>query len=74
MHLGLWSVVFSQLKEFFGDIFVFPMGAVPKPHDPSVYRPTSDHSRTGLNAATILGILGHSLDAYKQLEYLLHRS
>ena len=47
------------------------MGAVPKPHAPTVMRPTSDHTRTGLNMATVLGILGHSLDAYKQLEHLL---
>ena len=49
------------------------MGAVPKPHHPEVMRPTSDHTRTGLNVATILGILGHSLDAYKRLEYLFSR-
>ena len=73
VQLGLWSDVSESLKGFFGDYYVFPMGAVPKPHAPTVYRPTSDHTRTGVNAATILGLLGHSLDAYKQLEHLLHR-
>ena len=73
VRLGLWSDVAESLKGFFGDYYVFPMGAVPKPHALTVYRPTSDHTRTGVNAATILGLLGHSLDAYKQLEHLLHR-
>lgn len=74
LRLGPWSDVRESLIGFFGNIFVFPLGAVPKPHAPTVYRPTSDHTRTGLNAATILGILGHSLDAYKQLEFLLSRN
>ena len=71
--LGPWGVVRDWLVQHFGDFYVFPMGAVPKPHQPEVMRPTSDHTRTGLNAATILGILGHSLDAYKRLEYLFSR-
>jgi hypothetical protein len=74
LRLGLWSSILGSLKELFGNFYVFPMGAVPKPHAPAVYRPTSDHTRTGLNAATILGILGHSLDAYKQLEFLLSQN
>ena len=74
LRLGLWSDVRESLASFFGDFYVFPLGAVPKPHAPTVFRPTSDHTRTGLNAATILGILGHSLDAYKQLEFLLTRN
>ena len=48
------------------DFFVFPLGAVPKPHAPDVMRPTSDHTRTGFNAATVLGILGHSLDSVQR--------
>ena len=55
--LGLWDDVKTKIGDLFEDYFVFPMGAVPKPHDPSVYRPTSDHTRTGLNAMVILGIL-----------------
>ena len=73
INLGAWSDVKQWLQSYFGDYFVFPMGAVPKPHQPEIMRPTSDHTRTGLNAATILGILGHSLDAYKRLEYLFSR-
>ena len=73
IKLGTWAAVKGWLAQHFGDFYVFPMGAVPKPHQPEVMRPTSDHTRTGLNAATILGILGHSLDAYKRLEYLFSR-
>ena len=36
-----------------------------------VWRPTDDHTRTGLNAHTILGILKHSLNTYKEVEWLL---
>ena len=72
IRLGLWADVSNLLGDLFGaDYFVFPMGAVPKPHAPTVMRHTSDHTRTGLNMATVLGILGNSLDAYKQLEHLL---
>ena len=72
--LGLWDALEAQLRSSFPDFFIFPMGAVPKPHKPDVMRPTSDHTRTGFNAATVLGILGHSLDAYRQLEHLFHRN
>ena len=72
--IGPWDDVKDALRSHFGDFFVYPMGAVPKPHQPDVMRPTSDHTRTGLNAATILGILGHSLDTYKKLEFLLTRN
>ena len=73
IKLGAWAAVKDWLVQHFGNFYVFPMGAVPKPHQPDVMRPTSDHTRTGLNAAIILGILGHSLDAYKRLEYLFSR-
>lgn len=72
--LGQWVDVKDALASQFGDYYIFPMGAVPKPHDPTVMRPTSDHTRTGFNVATVLGILGHSLDAYKQLEFLFSRN
>ena len=47
------------------------MGAVPKPHQPEVMRPTSDHTKTGFNAATIMGILKHSLDSFNQASFRL---
>ena len=72
--LGLWSSVREQLREAFPDYFIFPMGAVPKPHDPSVFRPTSDHTRTGLNALIILGILAHTLNIYPDVAWLLKQN
>ena len=72
--LGPWSQVKVTLYGLYKHFFIFPMGAVPKPHQPSVMRPTSDHSRTGLNAATVMGILGHSLDTYKRVAWLLNKN
>ena len=57
------------------------MGAVPKPNqDPAlppeqlVMRPTSDHTKTGLNALTLLGILAHSLNVYPEVAWLLKQN
>jgi hypothetical protein len=61
------------LRTFFGDARVFPMGAAAKASDPTISRPTDDHTRTGFNAYTVLGILGHSLDAFNQVCALLTR-
>ena len=72
--LGLWANVRADLAALFGDYFIFPMGAVPKPHDPSVFRPTSDHTKTGLNALTVLGILAHSLNVYPEVAWLLKQN
>ena len=63
-----WSIFFGDFRHF---PFVFPMGGVPKPHEPSVIRPTSDHTKTGFNEHTVLGILKHSLDAYNQVCWCL---
>ena len=71
--LGPWSVVRSALEELKIMYFCFPMGAVPKPHQPEVMRPTSDHTKTGFNAATIMGILKHSLDSFNQASFMLQR-
>jgi hypothetical protein len=71
--LGLWSDLKSVLSESYKDYFVFPMGATPKPHQPDVMRPTSDHTRTGLNAATVVGILKHSLDTYNEVAWFLKK-
>ena len=65
IHLGVWSEALKSLvRATFRASFIFPMGAVPKkvvdPNAPIEYRPTSDHSRTGLNAATDLSFLRHS--------------
>ena len=71
--LGLWSVVKAELDAMFADYFVFPMGATPKPHQPDVMRPTSDHTRTGLNAQTVMGLLRHSLDTYNEISWFLKK-
>ena len=63
--LGQWSHrLFAYVKERFDNFFVFPMGAVQKALEPGEYRPTCDHSRTGLNAATTLESLRHALIAH----------
>ena len=53
LHLG--SVVYetlSVIRQVFDKAFIFPMGTTAKPLEPDKYlRPTSDHTRTGLNAA-----------------------
>ena len=72
--LGLWSNVRAELGALFADYFVFPMGAVPKPHDPTVFRPTSDHTRTGLNSMVVLGLLAHSLNVYPEVAWLLKQN
>ena len=52
---------------------IFPMGAVPKNQllEPGAFRPTDDHTRTGLNAATDLTGLAHSLTAYSDIARFL---
>jgi hypothetical protein len=52
---------------------VFSMGAVAKPMEPGVMRPFSDHTRSGLNAATDQTFFRHTLDAYESVAiYLKH--
>ena len=55
------------------DYFVFPMGAVGKKDDPTVLRPTDDHTTTGLNAKELCGFLKHSLNTYAEVAWLLKR-
>ena len=74
--LGLWSdKLKGKLRRAFANSFIFPMGAVPKkavdPSAPVEYRPTDDHTRTGLNAATDLTFLKHSLDTYNEIAWFL---
>ena len=80
LHLG--SAVYetlSVLRQVFDKAFIFPMGATAKPLEPDKLRPTSDHTRTGLNAAcnmhgegrTALKLgsptLSYSLEAYAEM-------
>ena len=55
------------IREVFPAAFIFPMGAVAKPLEPDKGRPTSDHTRTGLNAATDMTGLSHTLDSYAEM-------
>ena len=72
LQLGSWSTALvSSLKAFYAAFAVFPMGAVPKPLEPTELRPTDDHTRTGLNAATDLEGLRHKLDASSEIAWFL---
>jgi hypothetical protein len=65
----------AELRATFPSSFIFPMGAVAKPLQPGQtladWRPTSDHTRTGFNAATIMEFLRHSLTAYDDIAWFL---
>ena len=50
---------------------IFPLGAVPKSHDPSEYRPFGDHTKSRLNEAA--RPWKHSLDALNELKRKLSR-
>lgn len=72
LHLGPWSDALGRtVRATFGSSFIVPLGAVPKPLEPTEMRPTSDHTRTGLNANTDLSFLKHSLDTYNEIAWFL---
>ena len=73
IHLGPWAYVHAELCECYDDFICFGMSAVPKPHQPEVMRATSDHTKTGLNAATVVGILKYSLNTYEEVAWLLRK-
>ena len=50
---------------------IFPLGAVPKPHEPNVFRPFGDHTKSRLNEAA--RPWKHSLDALNELKRKLSR-
>lgn len=70
LKLGVFSV-----KEFrdlpVPQAIIFPLGAVPKPHDPTEYRPFGDHTKSRLNEAA--RPWKHSLDALNELKRKLTR-
>ena len=79
VKLGRWEDVRARLDAATDNYFVFPMGAAekgsnPDPKAPKVMRPTSDHTRTGLNAATVMEELRHSLNTYKEVAWLLKQN
>jgi hypothetical protein len=70
--LGPWSTALGNLlRATFRSTFIFPMGAVGKPLEPTEMRPTSDHTRTGLNAHSDLSFLKHTLDTYQEIAWFL---
>lgn len=50
---------------------IFPLGAVPKSLEPDEMRPVSDHTRTGVNAATDMTMLRYTLDSLEQVACFL---
>ena len=74
ISLGLWSVELrAALHSVFGDFTIFPLGAVPKRDSHGEVRPISDHTRSGLNAATDLTSYRHSLTAAQDVARFLRR-
>ena len=69
--LGDWGQVNESLRDEVKDFYVFPLGAVPKPLEPTEMRPASDHTKTGLNHASDMSFLKHSLTAHKDVAWLL---
>ena len=55
----------------YDDWRVFPMGAVPKPMEPGEMRPYSDHTKTGMKAATDLDFFRHTLTALEDIARFL---
>ena len=72
LSLGVWtSQLARQLRDTFTNTFIAPLGAVEKALERGVYRPTTDHTRTGLNSHTDLSFLRHSLQTYDEIAYFL---
>jgi hypothetical protein len=69
--LGEWARVHETLRQEVQEFYCFPLGAVPKPLEPTEVRPASDHTRTGLNAATDMSRLKHALTAHQDVAWML---
>ena len=76
MDLGVWTSSLAQaLRATFAATAICPIGAVAKNalYAPGEFRPTSDHTRTGLNAATDLSFLRHALNTYDEVAWFLRQ-
>ena len=74
VQIGTWSDQLAAcLRNSFPATAIFPVGAVSKPLEPTELRPTSDHTRTGLNSATDLDFLKHSLNTYHEIAWFLRQ-
>jgi hypothetical protein len=71
--LGDWFHLQERLRSEIDSFLLFPMSAVPKPLEPTEVRPASDHTKTGLNAATLMDFLRHSLTAYRDVAWLFQQ-
>ena len=72
IDLGAWGDGLARtIRATFRNSYIFPMGAVKKALEDAA-RPTDDHTKTGLNAATDLSFLRHSLTAYEDIAAWLH--
>ena len=72
LQLGTWSNSLAHdVKNLFSSSAIFPMGAVGKAGSTTDLRPTDDHTRTGVNSASTLDFLRHSLDAYSEISWFL---
>ena len=70
--LGDWNQnLASRTRSYFSSTAIFAMGAVQKALEVNEWRATSDHTRSGLNAATVLDFLRHGLDTYNEISWFL---
>ena len=74
------SALLSTVRRTFECSAIFPMGCVDKSVEYmdeaekiKAKRPTDDHTRTGLNAATDMSALRHTLDAYADIAWFLRQ-
>ena len=72
VEVGVWSEDLRLLAaQVFGDFFVAPMLAVPKPLQPEDCRPATDHGITTLNDATDMEGLSYELTAHEEIRHFL---
>ena len=70
LDLGLWSAAMGEsIRAAFTASAIFPLGCTPK--SDGTLRLTDDHTRTGLNAATLMDFLAHSLTAVPEIAQFL---
>ena len=69
--LGDWGTLEKSLRSEVKDFYVAPLGAVAKALEPTKVRPATDHTKTGLNGATDMSFLKHSLTANRDVAWML---
>ena len=72
LRLGTWTNTLAEgIKALFSATRIFSVGAVSKVLEPGELRPIDDHTKSGLNAASSLEGLRHSLNAYSEIAWFL---